>query len=212
MTGERPVRHARAGGALVFGYGSLVALDELPRFLGRGAGATVDAAPAMLNGYVRRWNVAMDNTPIPGYKIYLDERGERPDVAVTFLNVRPHDGYAVNGVVVRVSAAEFERIERRERNYGLVDLSATIGAFDLEADPGEPVFVSVGRGEAVARFAAARRTGRAVVACTYRERVQRAFRSLGDGAIAAYRAGTERWEHPCLPLRRVDLPVANPLS
>jgi cation transport regulator ChaC len=210
MIGERSARRSGIGSALVFGYGSLVALDALTRFLGRDADAAIDAAPAQLHGYIRCWNVAMDNTPIPGYKIYLDERGARPDVAVTFLNVRPRVGHAVNGVVVRVSAAEFERIERRERNYRLVDLSAAIGAFALEADVGEPVFVSVGRGEPVARFAAARRSGRAVVVCAYRAQVERAFRALGDGALAAYRSGTERWRDRCLPLRRVDVPADAP--
>ena len=150
----------------VFGYGSL---------------ATDGGTPARLRGYRRAWNVAMDNrVTIPGYKYYVDGAGRRPEVFVTFLNLVP--GEEVEGVVVRVD--DVAGLDARERNYTRVEVSPLVD------HPG-PVFAYVGRDEAVARFEAGRRGGRAVVARGYLETV----RHLADPPPL-----------PVLDLRRIDLP------
>src|SRR3954452_9313466 len=82
-------RASRAVDQFVFGYGSLVeALDAGGR-------------AAHLDGYRRRWQVAMDNSrDLPGYKYYVDPRtGERPRVFVAFLDLAPDPRARVNGVL-----------------------------------------------------------------------------------------------------------------
>jgi hypothetical protein len=150
---------------LVFGYGSL---------------AHLRGTPARLHGYRRAWNVAMDNrATIPGYKYYLDAAGRRPEVFVTFLNLVPGDG--VDGVVFE---ADGVALDARERNYRRVDVSDAIDV------PG-PVYAYVGLGEAVARFEAGHRDGRAVAQREYVETV---------------RGIAEPPELPVLDLKRIDLP------
>ncbi len=76
----------------VFGYGSL---------LGHASAASrTQGHECRLRDHRRVWNVAMDNSvELPAYKHYLDERGEsRPAVFVTFLNLAPAPGEAVNGM------------------------------------------------------------------------------------------------------------------
>jgi hypothetical protein len=151
---------------LVFGYGSLV---------------PDGGAPARLPGYRQDWNVAMDNrATLPGYKYYVDAAGERPDVVVTFLNLVPGDG--VDGAVFEV--ADLAALDARERQYERIDVSH---ALDL---PG-PVFAYIGREEAVARFEAGRREGRAVA--------QRAYVDSVSGIAPPPPV-------PVLDLTRIDLP------
>src|SRR3954447_26898490 len=123
--------------AFVFGYGSLMG-DGSKR--------------AHLRGFRRVWNVAMDNrVTIPGYKYYVDPDGSRPAVYVTFLNLVPGEG--VDGVVVD---AHLDVLDARDRSYAA---DAGSAATDF---PGR-VYASLGLAEAVERFEAARRQGRAVV-------------------------------------------------
>jgi hypothetical protein len=150
---------------LIFGYGSLAP--------GRGT-------PAHLRGYRRAWNVAMDNrATIPGYKYYVDAAGRRPEVFVTFLNLVPGDG--VDGVVID---ADPVALDARERNYRRVDVSDAIDV------PG-PVFAYIGLAEAVDRFEAGHREGRAVA--------QRAY-------VESVRGVAPSPPLPVLDLTRIDLP------
>jgi hypothetical protein len=151
----------------IFGYGSLA-----PGSGGR---------PARLRGYRRAWNVAMDNTvTIPGYKYYVDAEGQRPEVVVTFLNLVPGEG--VDGVLLE--GADLRALDARERQYARVDVSHAVDV------PG-PVFAYIGRPEAVARFEAARREGRAVA--------QRAY-------VESVRGIAEPPPLPVLDLSRVEVP------
>lgn len=165
----------------VFGYGSLVALS------------TPDdpAAPALLHGHRRGWTTAMDNTHvISGYKRYLDpETGDPPDVCVAFLDVFT-DGDAdaggpVNGVCRPVDADALAALDRRERNYDRVDVSALV-----DGVPGR-VWTYRGSASGRARRDGALREGRLVVARAYVELVEAAFAAAGPDALHAYRATTD---------------------
>ena len=158
-------------GVFVFGYGSL----------GGHSGT-----PARLRGFRRAWNVAMDNREtIPGYKCYLDEAGSRPEVYVTFLNLV--EGPGVDGVAIPVD--DFAPLDARERNYARVDVTDAV-----DADLGGPVYAYHGRDEAVARFEAGHRGGRAVVARAYLDGVRAAFPELAPPPL------------PVRDLTRIDLP------
>ena len=198
-------------GTWVFGYGSLVDLERLALFLGRELSAE-DVAFGRLRGFRRTWNVATDNRwNRPGYKMYLDpETGERPEVYVTFLNLRAH-GDEVNGVAFRVCERELERIRDRERNYRLTDVT---GRWQPEetgpwiAGPGRPerLFTSLGRPEAEERFRQGRRARRAVVRADYRRQVHDAFGRRGRTWWEEFRETTDPPEIPELALERVELP------
>jgi cation transport regulator ChaC len=161
-------------------------MRPMPYVFGYGSLARDGRAPARLRGYRRAWNVAMDNRrTLPGYKYYVDKAGVRPEVFVTFLNLVPGEG--VDGFVIPVG--DLAALDARERNYARVDVTPS-----LDMDLGAPVHAYVGRDEAVARFEAAHRGGKAVVARAYLE---------------AVRASVEDLEPPPLPvldLRRIDLP------
>jgi hypothetical protein len=74
------------------------------------------------------WGVATDNLrSIPGYKMYLSRSdGSRPAVYVAFIDIEPDPSSVVNGVVLPVTPAELELLDRRERNYDRVDVSGQI--------------------------------------------------------------------------------------
>jgi hypothetical protein len=180
---------------LVFAYGSL---------LRRGPGVDLESAIACrLHGFRRAWNVAMDNAlTVPGYKHYVDPRtGERPPVHVTFLNLRPHAGEHVNGVVYPVDHADLPALDRRERNYERHDVTGLLGR-----DLGARVWAYLGRHDARRRFEAARRDGRAVVSRPYRDGVRAGFADVDPAMLAEFDRTTDAPGVPVRALRRVDVP------
>jgi cation transport regulator ChaC len=163
----------------VFGYGSLAAAPG--------------SVPATLHGWRRRWGVAMDNAvAIPGYKVYLDAGGGRPDVCVAFLDVVAKPGADVKGVCVPVDAAALAALDHRERNYERADVTA-----DVTGGPRGRVWTYVGRDDSRARFAAAAASGRCVI-----------VRSYLDVVEAGLGGPLPRDGLPVAELRRVDLPNA----
>jgi cation transport regulator ChaC len=154
----------------VFGYGSL-----LP------AGVTAlpgGAVPCRLSGWRRGWGVAMDNTrDIPGYKHYRTPEGERPEVMVAFLDIEPDADGLVNGVAIRVGDDELPGLDRRERNYRRVEVSARV---DTRLPGGGAVWAYAGRRESRERAAIGRREGRLVASRGYIERVAAGFDVLGQ--------------------------------
>jgi cation transport regulator ChaC len=180
----------------VFAYGSVV-----------GDGPASSCVPATLRGHRRIWGVAADNArAIPGYKQYrLREDGSLPRVFVAFLDVVEHRSCAVNGVVAPVDEAALALLDRRERNYDRVDVTAIVDT-PVEGR----VWTYVGSPAGRERLAAGTRDGRAVVCREYVEGVHSAFRELGDAAYAAFLASSELDGLPVLDLDRVDLPPAGP--
>jgi hypothetical protein len=155
--------------AWIFGYGSLLPADveALPE----------GAVPCRLRGWRRDWGVAMDNArELPDYKHYLTPEGERPDVAVAFLDIRPDDGAVVNGAAIPVGEDELPGLDERERNYRRVDVTA---ALDRPLDGG-PVWAYAGLPAARERAECGRREGRLVVSRGYHERVAAGFAVLGE--------------------------------
>jgi cation transport regulator ChaC len=176
--------------AFVFGYGSLVEEHE-------------EHVQCELEGYRRRWTVAMDNSvDLPGYKYFVDpDTGERPAVFVTFLNIEPDASSAVNGVAFPVRDDALAALDRRERNYVRCDVTSL-----LREDLGAPVYAFVGRDDATERFANASRQGSAVVSRDYYERVLDGFERRGVAALEAFVRSTDPPACPTIALTRVDLP------
>lgn len=175
---------------LIFAYGSLVA-----ELAGRGQ-------PALLRDHRRVWGVAADNRrAIPGYKRYRRrDDGSFPEVFVAFLDVVAAPGVAVNGIVAAVSDRELAELDRRERNYDRVEVTAAI---DFPGDG--RVWTYAGSAEGRARLAAGVAAGSAVAPLRYRDRVVAAFDALGAGERAAFDASTDLGALPLADLQRVDL-------
>jgi hypothetical protein len=108
----------------IFGYGSLVSPADVYRTLGR----AVDMYPAVLQGWVRDWSVAVDNQAMRRSFVRLDD-GSMPS-QVLALNVRqPASGEAPtnpNGVLFAVSPADLVALDARETCYQKIDVSDTI--------------------------------------------------------------------------------------
>jgi hypothetical protein len=174
--------------AYVFGYASLVAE---PR-----------ARPAVLRGHRRVWGVAMDNrVAVPGYKVYERPDGSRPAIDVAFLDLEAAPGSEIAGALLAVDPAALAALDRRERQYRRVEVTAAIAS-----PPDGTVFAYAGREEGRARVAAGRRGERdVVIQRAYAELVDAAFRTLGRDEHARYRATTEPPPFPLADLARIDL-------
>jgi len=162
----------------LFGYASLAGADG--------------ARPAMLAGYRRVWDVAMDNSlDLPTYKHYLDPgTGKRPQVFVAFLNLRADSECTVNGALLEVDGARLEALDLRERNYKRVELPS--------------MQVYSGTDEARRRFAIGAQAGNVVIAAEYHEAVTESFRRLGEQELATFEASTDPPPCPIVDLRRID--------
>jgi cation transport regulator ChaC len=178
----------------VFGYGSLLELRD--RHADRSTPCT-----AVLIGYRRLWNVAMDNTvDLPGYKHYIDPvTRTRPDVFVTFLNIEPTPGTRVNGSLIEVSSDELAALDARERNYARIDVSAA-----LAAGVDGTVWSYSGTTGGIDRFALGMRTGRAVIQRDYHDLVRRQFAALGPDGLRDFERLTGSPPCPIVDLRRVE--------
>lgn len=184
----------------VFGYGSLVAGELMPRRERRSEGFIVD-----LSGMRRGWGVAMDNTiDLAGYKCYLDPAGLRPDISVCFLDIDEDPAGSpearVNGVCLPVDAAELEALDRRERNYDRIDISDRLAEGD-----GTRVWTYRGSAAGRARFDAAVRAGTAVIQAGYLEAVRAGFQRLGPAEWEACEPSVEPGALPVLDLVRREL-------
>lgn len=176
----------------VFGYGSLLGLA--------GDGRARPSRVCRLREHRRVWNVAMDNTvELPDYKHYRDRDGVRAALFVTFLNLAPAPGCAVNGVVFGVDADELRALDRRERNYERVDVAELL---DVPFDGA--VWAYFGGELARGRFDAGASAGTAVVDRVYLDAVRAGFAGLGTDALAEFDASTDEPPCPIVPLRRVD--------
>jgi cation transport regulator ChaC len=179
----------------VFGYGSLL---EHSDSAGEPSG---QAQLCHLDGYRRRWDIAMDNSrDLPDYKHYLNAAdGTRPEVFVAFLNVEPATGYRVNGTLLPVSDADLEELDSRERNYSRVDVTTKI----VPPVSGR-VWTYVGTPDAKARFERGMREKRAVIDEDYLNHVRAQFAGFGEASLREFEQLTEPPSSPIVRLRRVD--------
>lgn len=178
------------GGDFVFGYGSLAG-DLL-----------ADVTLTRLRGHRRTLGVAADNSrEIPGYKRYRLPDGSFPDVFVAFLDVVDDSDTVLNGVLAPIDAGALADLDRRERNYDRIDVTAAI-----DNPPPGRVWAYAGSRDGRARLAAGVAAGTAVVQRAYLDDVHDGFLRLGATEYEHFRATSELDGLPLLDLERVDLP------
>ncbi len=186
-------------GTFVFGYGSLAIVPDLVP----GRAVAADGFVADLAGVERVWGVAMDNRrDLPGYKYYTDDRGRRPDVHVTYLDIRDQAGGTVNGVCLPVDAAGLAALDARERNYERVDVSDRLGV------DGVRVWAYVGSPAGRHRLAEGRTRGCAVIDAQYLGLVRDAFCLLGRAEYELCAPSLDPGGLAVVALTRVDVPRA----
>jgi cation transport regulator ChaC len=177
----------------VFGYGSLSA-EAL---------ATGAHQVATLAGFVRVWNVAMDNSvDLPGYKYYVEETTQqRPAAHITFLNLAPQNGIACIGFLLPVDGDALTELDARERNYTRFEVTHQIRGAPVDG----PVYAYLGTLEARERFATGVSAGSAMIARSYLDRVERCYEDVG--LRREYRVSTRPPECRVADLIRVNLPA-----
>ncbi len=179
----------------IFGYGSL-ARDLL-----------ADVEVKRLHGYRRVFGVAADNSEqIAGYKRYR-QPGDSvyPDVYVAFLDIVQHPATTINGVLAPVDSGALAVLDRRERNYDRIDVTAAI-----DDPPDGRVWAYAGSPRGRDRLRAGIAAGTAVVQRSYLDHVHDGFRRLGEAEHDHFLATTDLDGLALVDLERVDLPPVEP--
>jgi hypothetical protein len=176
------------GAGYVFGYGSLVAMNE-PILLG---GRLYSPAPGRLHGFRRRWGAAMNNWEATELeKHFVDpETGEKPGIRVAYLDIEESERSTVNGLAIPVDAARLADFDLREINYLRIDVSSA-----FEPSLSGPVYAY--RGTDAARERCLAQPGLEVyVSRDYLAAIRRAFATLGEEALEEYDRTTEPLSFP----------------
>ncbi len=160
----------------VFGYASLVAIEDAA------------ALPGRLRGFRRRWGVAMNNWEGgEEVKHFLDpETGERPRIRVAYLDIYEQAGGAVNGLALPVDRERLRVLDEREINYQRVEVTE---AFEGTAQG--RVFTYIGLDAARERCRQGTADGDVFVSCDYAAGVRLAFERLGADALAEFDQTTD---------------------
>ncbi|MGA1440859.1 MAG: gamma-glutamylcyclotransferase family protein, partial [Ilumatobacteraceae bacterium] len=166
----------------VFGYGSLVSPGSFGATIGRRLRVGPEFVVARLDGFGRRWNYG-----IRGFEgVSAGWDGAERTWTLVALGVTVSPSETVNGVVAPVSTDELAALDRREREYDRVDVTASIGGVDVR--DGDRVVTYVPRPAAVARAASAHSERRAAIELRYSDLVLGAFADLGPAHRERHRA------------------------
>jgi hypothetical protein len=188
----------------VFGYASLVSAASAAETLGREVGS---CPRARLQGRRRRWSTVRDNRLVE--KTFARAGSGEVPPFVLGLNLEPADesDEGPNGVLIELSEAELERLDRRELRFRRADVTESIAAADgpLELDR---VFAYSARPQ---NFAPEAPAG-AVILAPYLRTVERAFTELGPAELDLYRATTDSPPVEVIEaeLIRDEIPPGNP--
>jgi hypothetical protein len=122
-------------------------------------------------------------------------------VYVAFLDIVEDPVTDVNGVLAPVAVSTLADLDRRERNYDRVDVTAAI-----DSPPPGRVWAYAGSPDGRARLRAGAASGAAVVQRAYLDRVLDGFRRLGVAEYERFLASSDVDGLPLVDLERVDLP------
>jgi hypothetical protein len=173
----------------VFGYGSLVELQEPVTIEGR----VCDPVPGRLRCFHRRWGAAMNNWEATEFeKHFVDpETGEKPKIRVAYLDIEWRPGSTVNGLALPVDSKRLADLDIREVNYIRIDVTES-----FEPPMDGRVFTYTGTMAARERSRAEDDVAAGYVSRDYVSAIRRAFAALGDGALAEFDRTTEPLQFP----------------
>lgn len=187
-------------GRWVFGYGSLVSPVSFGATLGRELRPGIDFLEADLAGFGRRWNYGVRHTA--GQTQHDD--GSTRTWTIVALGLVESEHEAVNGVVGWVEDDELEALDRRERYYDRVDVTACVSVAAAAGFSGS-VVTYVPRVEARRHYEDARDRRAAAVEQRYWDLVDDAFLALGEDRRARYHATTPPPDVPVIAMNRRPL-------
>jgi cation transport regulator ChaC len=188
----------------VFGYGSLVDRTSLEASIGREPAAGDGPFVLRLHGYRRAWNVLGHSSERPEY-VLTDDDGSAWEGWLAFLGLEPAAGAATLGAAWRLTDADLEALDDRERSYERVDVTSRLEVVTSQRPDG-PVMTYVPRGEVLARTAAVHSAG--TVMARYLRLVDRGYRNLGQTVYAEH-LGTLPAVEP-LAVREIRVRSADP--
>ena len=166
--------------AWVFGYGSLVSATSAVATLGEPLELV---APVRLRGWRRRWSTARDN--LASEKTFAPAGGGEPFRWCLGLNIEPaSEEPGANGALLRLGAAQLERLDARELRYDRVDVGDGI---DSPRPGGEPVIAYIAK----PAHHRPRPPSGAVILASYLSAIEAAFAELGRAELERYRATTD---------------------
>jgi cation transport regulator ChaC len=171
----------------LFGYGSLVIPESISMTLGRPVGAM---HVARMHNWRRRFSQRRDNLTCE--KTFECSGGRQPEW-VLGLNVEEgeDDAGPINGVVIELTEAEFDRLDVREIRYDHTDVSDSVEGNQL---PDRIVTYTA------KPFHSAPEPPRdSVILATYADAVEEGFDALGPGELEHYLATTGPY-----PVARVE--------
>lgn len=160
----------------IFGYGSLVDIEQLAKYLGKNNKFKKNELYiCKLKGYKRIWNVSMDNTQeIPNYKYYIEEiENERPNYFVTFLNIEIDPSSEIVGVLFFVDKMMLEKLKIRERNYALIEITNNI-----DIDIPDKSFIFIAKNSGIRRYKEGLKQKSAVIPKEYYDFVENSYKKL----------------------------------
>lgn len=171
----------------VFGYGSLVRLDE-PLVVEK---RSYPSVPGHLHGFRREWGAAMNNwEATEAEKHFIDpENGEKPHIRVAYLDIRECEGGIVNGLAIPADASRIAELDQREVNYLRIDVSASFR-------PSLPYTVYTYRATAAARERCRAAAPDVHVSREYISLVRAGFARLGEAALREYERTTDPLRFP----------------
>jgi pimeloyl-ACP methyl ester carboxylesterase len=164
----------------VFGYGSLLSIASLERTLGRSyRGPFVTCA---VEGWRRRWNVAMPNEVF----VYREQDRWVTPERIFYLNAEPAPGSMLNGVLFVVRSDDLAPFDAREWIYDRVDIAPRLRGVQVE---GGAAWIYRGKPEHVRPHPASPANG--AVRRTYLDVVHTGHRALGQDFVRGYEASTD---------------------
>lgn len=192
-------------GCWVFGYGSLVSPASFGATVGRELRPGRDFFEAELAGFGRRWNYGVRHTA--GATAHHD--GSTRTWTIVALGLVESAVESVNGVIGWVDDAELVALDRRERYYDRVEVTASVDVVDAAAVSG-PIVTYVPRPEARRHYEDARDRSVAAVEQRYWDLVDGAFLALGEDRRRRYHATTPPPDVPVLAMDRRPLADGRP--
>lgn len=167
----------------LFAYGSLVSPDSAARTLGR---PVLDAVPARLAGWQRRWSQARDNLGCE--KTFARRSDGSLPRHVLGLNVERAEGTGgPNGVLIEIGERELERLDVREMRYDRVEVTAEVEPWDGRPARFDLVFAYSAKPE----HHAPQPLPDSVVLASYVRAVRDAFAALGLEQLELYAETSE---------------------
>jgi hypothetical protein len=164
----------------LFAYGSLLSIASLERTLGRSYRGPLMVCS--IEGWRRRWNVAMPNDVFA----YRDKDGWVTPQRIFYLNVERQSRERVSGVLFVVNADDLERFDRREWIYDRVEVTTVLRGVSVE---GGAAWVYCGKPDYVFDHPSSRQFG--AVRRSYLNILADGHRALGQDFVHAYEESTD---------------------